>query len=111
LSGMPDINSELILLDALVRGDKRRDDFNAMRDGWKRGDLVPVVANEKRERDINLLGETRLLDRRNLRWIPKIEAAMKTGIATSIVVGTGHYCGPNNVIELLPKRGYKIEQL
>jgi uncharacterized protein len=111
LSGMPDINSELILLDALVRGDKRRDDFNAMRDGWKRGDLVPVVANEKRERDINLLGETRLLDRRNLRWIPKIEAAMKTGIATSIVVGTGHYCGPNNVIELLQKRGYKIEQL
>ena len=111
LRGMADIDAELILLDALVRGDKRRDDYKAMRDGWKRGDLSPIEAQMKRERALNLGGELRLLDYRNLRWVPKIDAMIKSGAPTSIVVGTGHFCGPNNVRELLEKRGYKIEQL
>jgi uncharacterized protein len=111
LAGMADIDSELVLLDALVRGDQRRDDFNKMRDAWKHGDVEKLVALEKRERDLNLGGEIRLLDYRNLRWIPKIDAAFKSGRPTAIVVGTGHFCGPNNVRELLEKHGYKIEQL
>ncbi|MGB8472494.1 MAG: hypothetical protein WCE61_00260 [Candidatus Acidiferrum sp.] len=69
---MADIDAELILLDALVRGDKRKDDYNATRDGWKHGDLAPMLADEKRERDLNLGAEIRLLDYRNLRWVPKI---------------------------------------
>ncbi|MDQ3545680.1 MAG: TraB/GumN family protein [Verrucomicrobiota bacterium] len=111
LRGMADIDAELMLLDALVRGDKRRDDFNAVRAGWKRGDVGPIVAEQKRERAINLGAQIRLLDYRNLRWIPKIERAMKSGVPTSIVAATGHFYGPNNVIELLQKRGHKIEQL
>jgi uncharacterized protein YbaP (TraB family) len=111
LRGMADIDAELLLLDTLVRGDKRRDDFNTTRAGWKHGDVGPMLAEEKRERDLNPGSEIRLLDYRNLRWIPKIEGAIKSAIPTSIVVGTGHFCGPNNVIELLQKKGYKIEQL
>ena len=111
LAGMADIDSELLLLDALVRGDQRRDDFNQMRDAWKHGDVEKMAALEKRERDLNLGGEIRLLDYRNLRWIPKIDAAFKSGRPTAIVTGAGHFCGPNNVRELLEKRGYKIEQL
>ncbi len=108
---MADIDAELVLLDALVRGDKRKDDFNAMRAGWKHGDLGPMLADETRQRKLNPGAEMRLLDYRNLRWIPKIEALIKSGIPTSIVVGTGHFCGTNSVIELLQKKGYKIEQL
>ena len=111
LRGMADIDAELILLDAVVRGDKRKADYNATRDGWKHGDLAPMLAEEKRERDLNLGAEIRLLDYRNLRWIPKICALIQSGVPTSIVAGTGHFCGPNNVIELLEKKGYKIEQL
>lgn len=111
LRGMADIDAELVLLDALVRGDKRRDDFNATRAGWKRGDLGPIEVEMKRERAQNPGAEMRLLDYRNLRWIRKIEGAIKSGVPTAIVVGTGHFCGPNNVRELLEKRGYKIEQL
>jgi uncharacterized protein len=111
LRGMADIDAELILLDSLVRGDKRRDDFNGMRAGWKKGDLGPMMADEKRARDLNLGAELRLLDYRNLRWIPKIVDLITSGIPTSIVVGTGHFCGTNSVIDLLQKKGYKIEQL
>jgi uncharacterized protein YbaP (TraB family) len=111
LRGMADIDAELVLLDALVRGDKRRDDFSATRAGWKTGDLGPLLADEKRARDLNLGAELRLLDYRNLRWIPKIVGLIKSGVPTSIVVGTGHFCGTNSVIELLQKKGYTIEQL
>ena len=111
LRGMADIDAELILLDALVRGDKRRDDFNATRDGWKHGDTAAMLAEEKRARDLNPGAEMRLLDYRNLRWIPKIDALIKSGVPTSIVAGTGHFCGTNSVIDLLQKKGYKIEQL
>lgn len=104
LRGMADIDAELLLLDALVRGDKRRDDFNATRDGWKHGNIGPILAEEKRERDMNTGAQIRLLDYRNLRWIPKIEGAIRTGVPTSIVVGTGHFCGPNNVLNLLQKK-------
>ena len=112
LAGMADIDSELILLDALVRGDKRREDYNQVRDAWRHGDAdTTAVALEKRDRDLNQGGEIRLLDYRNLRWIPKIDAAFKGGVPTAIVVGTYHFCGQNNVRELLEKKGYKLEQL
>ena len=91
LRGMADIDAELILLDALVRGDKRKGDYNATRDGWKHGDLARMLADEKRERDLNLGAEIRLLDYRNLRWVPKICALIQSGVPTSIVVGTGHF--------------------
>ena len=111
LRGMADIDAELMLLDALVRGDKRRDDFNQVRAGWRKGDTSAIEAESKRAREMNPGAEMRLLDYRNLRWIPKIEGAIKSGVPTSIVVGSAHFCGPNSVIELLQKRGYKIEQL
>ena len=111
LRGMADIDAEILLLDALVRGDKRRDDFYITRAGWKKGDAGPMLAEEKRERDLNPGAELRLLDYRNLRWIPKIVALIKSGVPTSIVVGSGHFCGTNSVIDLLQKKGYKIEQL
>ena len=111
LAGMADIDAELLLLDALVRGDKRLDDFNQLRDAWKQADVERMVALDKRERDLNPGAEIRLLDYRNLRWIRKIDAAFKSGKSTAIVVGAAHFCGSNNVRELLEKRGYKIEQL
>ena len=111
LRGMADIDGELILLDALVRGDQRKDDFNAMRAGWKHGDMAAMLEDENRQRKLNPGAEMRLLDYRNLRWIPKIDGLIKSGVPTSIVVGTGHFCGPNSVVDLLQKKGYKIEQL
>ncbi len=111
LRGMADIDAELILLDSLVRGDQRRNDFDATRAGWKHGDTGAMLAEENRERKLNPGAEMRLLDYRNMRWIPKIDAMIKSGVPTSIVVGTGHFCGTNSVIDLLQKKGYRIEQL
>jgi uncharacterized protein YbaP (TraB family) len=111
LSKMDDIDAELLLLDALVRGDKRRDDYNAMRAAWRHGDVATIAAIEERVRNLNYRGELRLLDFRNLHWIRKIDAAFKSGTPTAIVAGCNHFCGTNSVCELLAKCGYKMEQL
>ena len=55
--------------------------------------------------------DVRLLDERNVKWIPRIKAEMKTGVPTAIVAGTLHFCRPNGVVQLLQRGGYKIEQL
>jgi uncharacterized protein YbaP (TraB family) len=53
----------------------------------------------------------RFLQRRNVRWIPKIEDAIKSGKPTMIVAGAMHFAGPGNVLSLLRARGHTIEQL
>ncbi len=111
LSGMNDIESELILLDSLVRGDKRRDDYNAIRAAWRRGDTAALWQLEARFRHESPGADVRLLDQRNVKWIPRIRAEMKTGKGTAIVVGCLHFCGPNGIVQLLQREGYKIEQL
>ncbi|HEV2096299.1 MAG TPA: TraB/GumN family protein, partial [Chthoniobacterales bacterium] len=53
----------------------------------------------------------RLVEERNVRWLPRIEREIKSGTPTAVVAGALHYSGPNSVIALLRKRGYEIEQL
>ncbi len=111
LADFSEIESELTLVEAIVRGDKRRDDYNAARAAWKRGDIEALRAVDQRSRNLNPGADVRLLDERNVRWIPRIKAEMKTGVPTSLVVGAGHFMGPNGVVELLKRSGYKVEQL
>ncbi len=47
------------------------------------------------------------IDKRNEKWIPKIEA-MISEKKTFIAVGAGHLGGPKGVIRLLEKRGYAL---
>ena len=41
----------------------------------------------------------------------RIKAEFNRGKPTSIVVGSGHMLGPNGLIALLERSGYKFEQL
>lgn len=51
--------------------------------------------------------KARLLDERNIAWIPKLEVAFKEK-PTFVAVGAGHLGGSKGVIKLLRKKGYKI---
>lgn len=54
--------------------------------------------------------EKALLDERNADWIPKIEKSIGEK-SIFIAVGAGHLGGKNGVLELLKKKGYKIEAI
>jgi uncharacterized protein YbaP (TraB family) len=50
-----------------------------------------------------------LLDDRNARWVPKIEAMLKEKHVFFITVGAGHLTGAQGVPALLRKAGYQVE--
>jgi uncharacterized protein len=111
LRNMNDTDSEIILLDALIRGDKRREDYDETRAAWKRGDTATMWAKEQRFRNESPHADMRLLDFRNAKWLPRIEREMKSGKPTAIVVGSLHMCGENGLVAILERRGHKVEQL
>lgn len=111
LHGMSHIDSEIILLDAIIRGDKRKGEYEEVRAAWRRGDTAALWAHNMQFRNESPGADLRLLDERNVKWIPRIKAEMRTGKPTAIVAGALHFCGPNGVVELLKRSGYKIEQL
>lgn len=111
LHGMDDIESELLLLDAIVHRDKEKGWEEQLRTAWKHGDIAGVREYMARFGNLNPGAHVKLLDYRNIKWIPKIKADFDSGKPTSIVVGSGHMLGPNGLIALLRKQGYQFEQL
>ena len=111
LAEMPNIDQEILLLNAMVRGDKRREDFDKMREAWRAGDTARLWAiNSESEKNSASLN-ARLLYDRNRKWIPRIESEIKAGRSTMVVAGALHFAGPHNVLSLLQQRGYNFEQL
>lgn len=111
LHGMNDVESEIILLETIVYRDKKRDEFNQLRAAWRRGDTATLWAIHQHYRNLNPGADVRLLDIRNVKWVPKIRAEFNSGKPTSIVVGANHMLGPNGLIALLQRTGCKFEQL
>jgi uncharacterized protein YbaP (TraB family) len=52
-----------------------------------------------------------LLVERNQRWVPQIEAMLATPGVRFVAVGEGHLLGPDSVLALLKKDGWKIERV
>lgn len=52
----------------------------------------------------------RLLIQRNQKWVKEVEEAMRQDKNVLFVVGAGHLVGPQSVVDLLKKNGYKVKQ-
>lgn len=78
-------------------------------DTYESGDLNAMynLALES-ENKITSQYDELLLDKRNKNWIPIIEAEIAKK-PTFFGVGAAHLAGPNGVINLLKKAGYKVE--
>jgi len=111
LGGLPDRDSEFLLRDALNQSKGGAGESTQMRSAWRKGDTATLWAGDAHLRKEAPQIAARFVDQRNIKWIPRIEAELKTGKPTAIVAGALHFSGPNSVIALLQKRGYKIEQL
>jgi uncharacterized protein YbaP (TraB family) len=111
MGGLSDRDSEFILRDALDQPGDAEKEFSRMHKAWRKGDTDALWAGDSRLRTRAPWIAARFVDNRNIKWIPRIEAELKSGKPTAIVAGALHFSGPNSVIKLLEKRGYKIEQL
>ena len=110
-SDMHEIEGEVLLLQSLVHASEDAKQFRDEVGAWRSGDTERLYAIQLPRIKEAPTVWWRLLDRRNTKWIPKIDAAIKSGKPTMIIAGALHFSGPNSVIALLRARGYEIEQL
>ena len=110
MGGLSDRDSEFILRDTLDQPGNAEKDLSRMYKAWRKGNTDALWAGDSRLRKQAPWIAARFVDNRNIKWIPRIETELKTGRPTAIVAGALHFSGPNSVIKLLEKRGYKIEQ-
>ncbi len=111
VGGLSDRDGEIMLRDALAPHKNGEADLNQMRKAWRKGDTAALWAGDARFRKEAPRIAARFVDERNIKWIPRIIAELNSGKPTAIVAGALHFSGPNSVVRLLKKRGYKIEQL
>jgi uncharacterized protein YbaP (TraB family) len=110
-SDMQEIEGEVYLLQALVYAGKAAKQYRRDVAAWKAGDTNRLYAMQVRRIKEAPTVWSRLLDSRNAKWLPRIEAAIKSGKPTLVVAGALHFSGPQSVIALLEQRGYTVEQL
>jgi len=111
LGGLSDRDGEIILRDALAPQKNGAAQLARMRRAWRKGDTATLWASDTRFRKEAPWIAARFVDDRNRKWVSRIEAELKSGRPTAIVAGALHFSGPNSIVRLLEKRGYKIDQL
>jgi uncharacterized protein YbaP (TraB family) len=77
---------------------------------WKKGDVNNLYAVLFKSFEDYPQIENRLLRRRNIDWVKKIEEMMAEEKNIFIIVGAGHLIGPGSVVALLKEKGYRVKQ-
>jgi uncharacterized protein YbaP (TraB family) len=111
MGGLSDQDGEFMLQDALTQPNNGEREFSRMYKAWRKGDTDALWAGDAQLRTKAPRIAARFVDDRNVKWVPRIEAELKTGKPTAIVAGALHFSGPRSVIALLQKRGYVVEQM
>jgi uncharacterized protein YbaP (TraB family) len=104
------LEEQIRFLDESVRDVPQMDtDLARLVDGWRRGDMRALEKEFESERATAPELYDELLGARNRRWIPKIEALLKSDKDYLVVVGTLHFVGKDGLLALLAKDGHKAK--
>jgi uncharacterized protein YbaP (TraB family) len=78
---------------------------------WKNGDTAKfgsiIAISFKDYPDIY----NRFVAQRNKAWVSTIERLLAQGDTALVIVGAGHFVGPDNLLQLLQDKGHTIEQI
>jgi uncharacterized protein len=107
---MPETLQEQMLRSTLTELDSQQNSVAAMINAWKTGDAAALEKMSLSSFDGYRGAYTSLIVERNNNWVPQIEACMAKPQPCFVVVGAAHLIGPDGLLTLLKKKGYKIEQ-
>ena len=107
---MPETLQEQMLRSTLTELDSQQNSVAAMINAWKTGDAAALEKMSLSSFDGYRGAYSSLIVERNNNWVPQIEACMAKPQPCFVVVGAAHLIGPDGLLALLKKKGYKIEQ-
>lgn len=111
LAGLPDKAQQTMLLQSLSDAADVDKEVDAMIEAWHRGDTAALDKEQQQEFGPYPDIYQAILVQRNRSWIPKLESLAASGKQYFVVVGALHLVGPDGVLTLMEKDGYKVEQL
>jgi len=85
-------------------------DLEKMINSWKQGDLsgLDKMFSEKMRKETPAVYQSLIVER-NQKWLPTIEAMLKTPETEMVMVGSLHLSGDDGLLAQLKKAGYKIK--
>jgi uncharacterized protein YbaP (TraB family) len=81
-----------------------------MVNSWQTGDVDTLGSILNMSFDEHPDMYDRLMVQRNKKWVSRIEDLLNKDGNVLVIVGAGHLVGAENLLQLLRKKGYKIEQ-
>lgn len=112
--GMDEAVQLQLLQESLESGTDAGQELQALHEAWKTGDAAALEAlaiAEFQGRHPALY--RRINTDRNLAWLPQLQAMLDAEPEDDVlvVVGAMHLLGPDGLVQLLQKRGYRVERL
>jgi uncharacterized protein YbaP (TraB family) len=107
---MPEPVQEQLLRSTIEDLDTQSKELTGMVAAWQRGDAASL--------EQTLLGAFRkfpaayqsLIVERNNNWMPQMDTCLASASPCLVVVGAAHLVGPDGLLALLQRKGYRIEQ-
>ena len=103
-------DQEALLRATLDDLDTQTDNVKTIADAWAKGDTAALenllLTSMKTSPDLH----KRMLVDRNASWVPAVETCITEKTACFVVVGAAHLVGQDSLVEMLKKKGYKVEQ-
>jgi uncharacterized protein YbaP (TraB family) len=101
---------ESLLRSTLDDLDNQIGNVKTIADAWSRGDVAIVekllLTSMTEAPDLY----QRMLVERNAAWVAPVEDCVKQKSSCFVVVGAAHLVGPDSLVMMLRKKGYKVEQ-
>ncbi len=107
---LPGTVQRVLLVQAAIDAQDAARGYAQLFKAWAAGDEAALAATVAPLRRNPAIGKALLTDR-NARWASVIVRRMARPGRVFVAVGAGHLVGPGSVVELLRKRGLKVERV
>lgn len=101
---------EQLLRSSLSEADTTRNSLKTIVSAWRRGDSTSLEKTLLSDFTQYPAAYRSLIVERNQNWIPQIDACFARPQPCLVVVGAAHLVGPDGLLTMLQRKGYKIEQ-
>jgi uncharacterized protein YbaP (TraB family) len=101
---------EQLLRSSLSEAETARHSLKTIVAAWQRGDSATLEKTLLSDFTEYPAAYRSLIVERNHNWIPQIDSCLARPTPCMVVVGAAHLIGPDGLLTLLQRKGYRIEQ-
>jgi uncharacterized protein YbaP (TraB family) len=107
---MPEPLQEQLLRTTLTELDTAQGELATIVTAWRRGDTTALERTLLSGFQKYPAAYESLIAERNRNWMPQLEQCLARTRPCFVVVGAAHLVGPDGLLKLLQKKGYRLEQ-